>query len=42
LSWDQALPPGQATAVLDNLGKLFIKEITPRQFSSNMAAVPFS
>ena len=36
MSWDQALPPAQATALLSNLDQLFNKQITPRQFSDNM------
>ncbi|QNE35256.1 extracellular solute-binding protein [Leifsonia shinshuensis] len=35
-SWDQALPPAQATALLTNLDQLFNKQITPQQFSDNM------
>jgi raffinose/stachyose/melibiose transport system substrate-binding protein len=35
-SWDQALPPAQATALLDNIGKLFQTSISPQQFASNM------
>ncbi|GAA5170011.1 extracellular solute-binding protein [Amycolatopsis dongchuanensis] len=38
LSWDQALSPGQADALLNNLGQLFLKQITPEQFSANMNA----
>ncbi|WP_236788859.1 extracellular solute-binding protein [Amycolatopsis sp. GM8] len=38
LSWDQALSPGQADALLNNLDQLFLKEITPQQFSANMNA----
>jgi raffinose/stachyose/melibiose transport system substrate-binding protein len=38
LSWDQALPPGQADPLLDNLQRLFLKQITPEQFSVNMNA----
>jgi raffinose/stachyose/melibiose transport system substrate-binding protein len=37
-SWDQALPPNQADALLTNLDRLFLKEITPKQFSDNMNA----
>lgn len=36
MSWDQALPPAQATALLSNLDQLFTRQITPRQFSDNM------
>ena len=36
MSWDQALPPAQATALLTNLDELFNKQITPQQFSDNM------
>jgi raffinose/stachyose/melibiose transport system substrate-binding protein len=36
LSWDQALPPAQADALLTNLDQLFLKQITPEQFSDNM------
>jgi raffinose/stachyose/melibiose transport system substrate-binding protein len=36
LSWDQALSPGQADALLTNLDRLFLKQITPEQFSDNM------
>jgi len=38
LSWDQALSPAQADALLTNLDKLFLKQITPEQFSTNMNA----
>ncbi|MFD4198303.1 extracellular solute-binding protein [Amycolatopsis thermoflava] len=38
LSWDQALSPGQADALLTNLEQLFLKQITPEQFSANMNA----
>ena len=38
MSWDQALPPAPAAALLDNLDALFLKKITPEQFSKNMAA----
>jgi raffinose/stachyose/melibiose transport system substrate-binding protein len=34
--WDQALPPSQATPLLDNIGKLFQLNISPRQFADNM------
>jgi raffinose/stachyose/melibiose transport system substrate-binding protein len=36
LSWDQALPPKEATQLLDDLSKLFLKEMTPQQFSKDM------
>ena len=36
LSWDQALAPGQAQKLLNNLGQLFLLQITPEQFSANM------
>jgi raffinose/stachyose/melibiose transport system substrate-binding protein len=36
LSWDQALPPAQADALLTNLDQLFLLQITPQQFSDNM------
>jgi raffinose/stachyose/melibiose transport system substrate-binding protein len=35
-SWDQALPPSQATPLLDNIGKLFQMSISPQQFADNM------
>ncbi|TNC22350.1 extracellular solute-binding protein [Amycolatopsis alkalitolerans] len=38
LSWDQALSPGQADTLLNNLGQLFLKQITPEQFSATMNA----
>ena len=38
LSWDQALSPAQADALLTNLDKLFLLQITPQQFSTNMNA----
>lgn len=38
LSWDQALSPTPADALLRNLDKLFLKQITPAQFSTNMNA----
>ena len=38
LSWDQALSPAQADALLTNLDKLFLKQTTPEQFSTNMNA----
>jgi raffinose/stachyose/melibiose transport system substrate-binding protein len=36
LSWDQALLPTPAQALLTNLDQLFLKQVTPQQFSSNM------
>ncbi|GHO91629.1 sugar ABC transporter substrate-binding protein [Reticulibacter mediterranei] len=36
LSWDQALAPQAAQALLTNLDQLFLKQITPQQFSDNM------
>jgi raffinose/stachyose/melibiose transport system substrate-binding protein len=36
LSWDQALAPTAAAALLTNLSQLFLKQITPQQFSANM------
>jgi raffinose/stachyose/melibiose transport system substrate-binding protein len=36
LSWDQALPPQPAQALLTNLDQLFLKQISPQQFSDNM------
>ncbi len=36
LSWDQALPPAAADALLANLDRLFLLQITPQQFSDNM------
>jgi raffinose/stachyose/melibiose transport system substrate-binding protein len=36
LSWDQALPPQPAQSLLTNLDQLFLKQITPKQFSDNM------
>lgn len=38
LSWDQALPPEPAQALLTNLDQIFLGEITPEQFSENMNA----
>jgi len=38
LSWDQALPPDQAQALLDNLSKIFLGQITPQQFVDAMNA----
>ncbi len=36
LSWDQALSPTAAQALLTNLDQLFLKQISPQQFSTNM------
>jgi raffinose/stachyose/melibiose transport system substrate-binding protein len=36
LSWDQALSPAQADALLTNLQQVFLKQITPQQFSDAM------
>ncbi len=36
LSWDQAMLPAPAQAVLTNLDQLFLKQITPQQFADNM------
>ena len=36
LSWDQDLPPAAAQAVLTNVDQLFLKQITPQQFSANL------
>lgn len=36
LSWDQALLPQPAQALLTNLDQLFLKQISPAQFSTNM------
>ncbi|GCE23645.1 hypothetical protein KDK_74450 [Dictyobacter kobayashii] len=36
LSWDQALLPQPAQVLLTNLDQLFLKQITPQQFSDNM------
>ncbi|MBV8457998.1 MAG: hypothetical protein JO122_15435, partial [Acetobacteraceae bacterium] len=36
LSWDQALPPRPAQAMLTNLGLLFLKQLTPEQFAKQM------
>ncbi len=36
LSWDQAMLPAPAQAVLTNLDQVFLKQITPQQFSDNM------
>ncbi|MGX7676673.1 extracellular solute-binding protein [Plantactinospora sp. DSM 117369] len=37
LAWDQALEPAAATALLDNLRRLFRAELTPEQFAAAMA-----
>ena len=36
LSWDQALPSGQAQALLTNLGQIFLLQQTPEEFAANM------
>jgi raffinose/stachyose/melibiose transport system substrate-binding protein len=36
MSWDQALPPTEAQALLTDLDKLFLKQMTPQQFSQDM------
>jgi raffinose/stachyose/melibiose transport system substrate-binding protein len=36
LSWDQALLPQQAQALLTNLSQLFLKQIAPQEFATNM------
>jgi raffinose/stachyose/melibiose transport system substrate-binding protein len=36
LSWDQALAATPAQALLTNLDQLFLKQITPQQFSASM------
>lgn len=36
LSWDQILSPSQAQASLTNLSQVFLNQITPEAFSSNM------
>ena len=38
LSWDQALPPAQSQALLDNLSQLFLGQIEPEQFADAMDA----
>lgn len=35
-SWDQALDPTSAEALLSNIDELFLKNITPEQFAENM------
>lgn len=37
-SWDQALSPTAAEALLNNIDQLFVKSITPEQFAANMNA----
>lgn len=37
-SWDQALSPVAAEALLNNIDQLFVKSITPEQFATNMNA----
>ena len=39
-SWDQALPPEVGNELLTNLDRLFLKEITPEEFSDNMNGKP--
>jgi raffinose/stachyose/melibiose transport system substrate-binding protein len=41
-SWDQALLPGPAEQMLNNIEQLFGLTITPEQFATNMNAVPSS
>ena len=36
LSWDQALPAAPAQDLLANIDQLFLRDITPKQFSKNM------
>lgn len=36
LSWDQDLPPATAQEILTNVDQLFLKQITPQQFSDNL------
>jgi raffinose/stachyose/melibiose transport system substrate-binding protein len=38
-SWDQALSPTAAEALLDNIAQLFQLSITPEEFASNMNEV---
>ncbi|GIE90673.1 extracellular solute-binding protein [Actinoplanes regularis] len=38
-SWDQALSPTAAEALLDNISKLFQLQISPKQFADNMNQV---
>ncbi|MCE3277538.1 MAG: msmE, partial [Propionibacteriaceae bacterium] len=35
-SWDQALSPTQAEALLNNIDQLFLLKITPEQFADAM------
>lgn len=37
LSWDQALPSGQADPLLTGVDKLFLRQITPERFGSDMS-----
>lgn len=37
-SWDQALSPTAAEALLNNIDQLFVKSIAPQQFATNMNA----
>ena len=37
-SWDQALSPAQAEALLTNIDQLFLVKITPEQFATAMNA----
>jgi raffinose/stachyose/melibiose transport system substrate-binding protein len=41
-SWDQALLPGPADEMLNNIEQLFSLSISPEQFATNMNAVPSS
>jgi raffinose/stachyose/melibiose transport system substrate-binding protein len=36
LSWDQALAPAAADTLLSNLADLFLRKLTPEQFSAAM------
>ncbi|GIF38305.1 extracellular solute-binding protein [Actinoplanes xinjiangensis] len=38
-SWDQALSPTAAEALLSNIAKLFTEDVSPQQFADNMNAV---
>jgi raffinose/stachyose/melibiose transport system substrate-binding protein len=38
-SWDQALLPGPASELLQNIGKFFSSSISPKQFADNMNKV---
>jgi raffinose/stachyose/melibiose transport system substrate-binding protein len=40
MSWDQALPPQQAQAMLTNLDRLFALSMTPEEFSTAMDGTP--